>query len=273
MGLMLSACSDFLDRKPLTQPDNTNFLSGREQVENYINALYTALAVPTQFGMGVRGEEVNSDNILAEKYDRRLNGENTLFSGSDSWSKGYQNLRNVNYFFEYYKVPETLETAEVRSLKGEAYFFRAYWHFYLLTRFGDIPVMDGFWDANATVEGLQIPATKRSDVVRFILNDLKAAIGQIPEARAELLPRGKYQGLRVSKEAATILAMRVALYEGSWEKYHKGTEFAKEDNSAEFFQEVLDWGDQQLFSSGLALNTKATDKEAINTEDAFAPEI
>ena len=38
MGLMLSACSDFLDRKPLTQPDNTTFLSGREQVENYINA-------------------------------------------------------------------------------------------------------------------------------------------------------------------------------------------------------------------------------------------
>lgn len=270
MGLMLSACSDFLDRKPLTQPDNTNFLSGREQVENYINALYTALSVPTQFGMGVRGEEVNSDNILAEKYDRRLNGENTLFSGSDSWSKGYQNLRNVNYFFEYYKIPETLETAEVRSLRGEAYFFRAYWHFYLLTRFGDIPVMDSFWDANATVEGLQIPATKRSDVARFILNDLKAATGQIPEARAELLPRGKYQGLRVSKEAATILAMRVALYEGSWEKYHKGTEFAKEDNSAEFFQEVLDWGDQQLFPSGLVLNTKATDKEAVNTEDAFA---
>ena len=29
MGLMLSACSDFLDRKPLTQPDNTTFLSGR----------------------------------------------------------------------------------------------------------------------------------------------------------------------------------------------------------------------------------------------------
>ena len=69
MGLMLSACSDFLDRKPLTQPDNTTFLSGREQVENYINALYPALPAPAQYGMGVRGEEVNSDNILAEKYD------------------------------------------------------------------------------------------------------------------------------------------------------------------------------------------------------------
>lgn len=226
MGLMLSACSDFLDRKPLTQPDNTTFLSGREQVENYINALYPALPAPAQYGMGVRGEEVNSDNILAEKYDMRLNGENNLFSGSSDWKKGYENLRDVNYFFYYYCVPEIEETAEIQSLRGEAYFLRAYWHFYLLTRFGDIPIMDDFWDGNATVAGLQIPATKRSDVARFILSDLKAAIGELPETRASLFSRSKYQGLRINKEAAIILAMRVALYEGSWEKYHKGTEFA-----------------------------------------------
>ena len=70
---------------------------------------------------------------------------------------------------------------------------RAYWHFYLLTRFGDIPIMDDFWDENATVAGLQKPASKRADVARFILNDLKAAIGEIPEARANLFTRSKYQ--------------------------------------------------------------------------------
>lgn len=270
MGLMLSACSDFLDRKPLTQPDNASFLVGREQIEKYINALYLALPTPTQYGMSVRGEEVNSDNILAEKYDRRLNGENNQFSGSDDWMKGYQNLRNVNYFFHYYAVSEGAETPEILSLRGEAYFLRAYWHFYLLTRFGNIPIMDKFWDGNATVAGLQIPPAKRADVARFILDDLKAAVGEVPEARANLLSRSKYQGLRVNKEAATILAMRVALYEGSWEKYHRGTDFAKEDYSVEFFQEVLNWGDRQLFPANLPLNTMATDKEAVNAEDAFA---
>lgn len=38
------------------------------------------------------------------------------------------------------------------------------------------------------MEGLQIPASKRSDVARFILSDLKAAIGEIPEAKASLFP-------------------------------------------------------------------------------------
>ena len=104
----------------------------------------------------------------------------------------------VNYFFHYYAVSEVDETDEVLSLRGEAYFFRAYWHFYLLTRFGNIPIMDDFWDGNATLGGLQIPATKRADAARFILNDLKAAIGLIPEARANLHSRSKYSGLRVN---------------------------------------------------------------------------
>lgn len=263
VGLMLSACSDFLDKKPLTEPNNEEYLSSRSQVENYINGLYMALPTPSQYGMGVRGEEKNSDNILAEKYDLRMNGEYNAFSGSSEWKKGYQNLRDVNYFFHYYCVPENEETEEIISLKGEAYFLRAYWHFYLLTRFGDIPLMDRLWDENATVDGLQIPASARADVARFILKDLQTA------TEGMLQPRSKYSGLRINKEAAMILAMRVALYEGSWEKYHKGTEFSKVDNSDEFFKEVMKWGDE-LFKAGLALNTNATDKDAKNPGDAFA---
>lgn len=175
----------------------------------------------------------------------------------------------VNYFFHYYAVSEVDETDEVLSLRGEAYFFRAYWHFYLLTRFGNIPIMDDFWDGNATLGGLQIPATKRADAARFILNDLKAAIGLIPEARANLYSRNKYSGLRVNRETAMILAMRVALYEGSWEKYHKGTDFATEDNSEEFFKEVMNWGDQYLFPAGLTLHMTATNPKATNIDDAF----
>ena len=97
----MSAGSDYLDRKPYTQPNNEDFLKTRENVESYINNLYTSLPAPAQYGIGVRGEEVNSDNILSEKYDMRLNGENNQFSGSDDWNKGYKNLRMVNYFFHY----------------------------------------------------------------------------------------------------------------------------------------------------------------------------
>lgn len=263
-GLLMSACSDFLDREPLTTPNSETFLTNANAVNNYINGLYIALPSFGTYDMGVRGEEKNSDNIVAEVYDKRLNGElQETGGGTSEWQKGYQNLRNVNYFFEYYKVPEAEETKDVLSMKGEAYFFRAYWHFYLLTKFGSIPVMDRFWDGNATIAGLQVPPRDRSAVVQFILDDLKAA-------KDLLYPRSQYKGLRVCKEAAIIMAMRVALYEGTWEKYHKGTDFAAaQDKSADFWGQVMTLGDE-LFGMGLSLNTKATDKGIVNVEDAYA---
>ncbi|EKJ92855.1 SusD-like protein P2 [Bacteroides finegoldii] len=263
-SVMMSACSDFLDREPMTTPNSETFLSNASAVNNYINGLYIALPSFGTYDMGVRGEEKNSDNIVAEVYDKRLNGELLETGGGTAeWQNGYLNLRNVNYFFEYYKVPEAEETKDVLSLKGEAYFFRAYWHFYLLTRFGSIPVMDKFWDGNATVAGLQIPPRDRSAVAQFIIDDLKTA-------KNLLYPRSQYKGLRICKEAAIIMAMRVALYEGTWEKYHKGTDFAAaEDKSTDLLGQVLTLGDE-LFTMGLSLNTKDNDKKFVSKEDAYA---
>ena len=97
----------------------------------------------------------------------------------------------------------------------------AYWHFCAteeVRRY--FPVMDAFLgDENATIAGLQIPQKDRSEVAKFILEDLD-------KAKDLLFDRSKYAGLRISKEAAMMLAMQVALYEGSWEKYHKNDAFA-----------------------------------------------
>lgn len=256
--LPFSSCSDFLDREPITKPEAGNFLTGAIQVENYINGLYMTLPSFSKFGLGVRSEEKNSDNIIAEKYDARLHGQNNQFSGASDWQTGYQNLRKVNYFFHNYKVPEAQENEDVLSLKGEAYFLRAYWHFDLLKKFGSIPVMDAFWDENATIAGLQIPAKARNEVARFILSDLV-------EAKNLLHSRGKYSGIRINKEAAMVLAMNVALYEGTWEKYHSSDDFASSTNESNYFLgEVINWGNE-LFGCGIDLY-----KTGQNQGDAFA---
>ena len=256
--LPFSSYSDFLDREPITKPEAGNFLTGAIQVENYINGLYMTLPSFSKFGLGVRSEEKNSDNIIAEKYDARLHGQNNQFSGASDWQTGYQNLRKVNYFFHNYKVPEAQENEDVLSLKGEAYFLRAYWHFDLLKKFGSIPVMDAFWDENATIAGLQIPAKTRNEVARFILSDLV-------EAKNLLHSRGKYSGIRINKEAAMVLAMNVALYEGTWEKYHSSDDFASSTNESNYFLgEVINWGNE-LFGCGIDLY-----KTGQNPGDAFA---
>lgn len=254
-AFVLAGCAGFLDRKPLTLPSSETYLSSERQVMSYVNGLYIALPSLSQYGSGVRAVEKNSDNIISEKYDQRINGEYTEFSGYEDWSTAYQNLRDINYFFHYLQIPEEEFTSDVESLCGEVYFLRAWWHFTLLKNFGNVPVMDEFMDGYATIDGLQIPATPRKKVALFILDDLETAIGK-------LHARERFSGLRINKEAALTLAMNVALFEGSWEKYHADDEFAAEDPDPDmFFEKVLDYGGEliALMPVSVGLNTVETD--------------
>ncbi len=261
VALTLISCEDFLDRKPITESNSEDFLSGENQVRSFVDGLYIALPIYGTYGMGVMDDETNCDNIVANTYDKRVNGEASIFDGDATWSKYYENLRDANYLFEYYCVPESAESESVLSMLGEVYFFRAYWHFELLKNFGEVPIMDGFWDDNATIEGLQIPQSSRSDVARFILDDLNTAVGL-------LYDRSVYNGLRINKQAAMVFAMRVALYEGSWQKYHANTDFAKSNDSEEFFNKVVEIGDE-LFTYGISLNTKSNNSDAEGFGELF----
>ena len=58
----------------------------------------------------------------------------------------------------------------------------------------------------------------RNKVARFILDDLQKAT----ELLLDKSPGGKN---RISKNVAHLLRARVALFEATWEKYHKGTAF------------------------------------------------
>lgn len=251
--LSLTSCKDFLDKGPLTNPSSDGFFSGRTQVEEYVNTLYIRIPSFATYGMGPLGVDKNSDNIVAEKYDRRLNGEYTVNSGEDIWVSIYNRLREANYLIKYFAVPEGTSTPDTKSLLGEAYFFRAWWHFNLLKNFGSAPIMDDVWDNNATINGLQKDPATRGDLAKFILSDLATA-------DTMLLDRSVYKGRRVNKQAAQLLAMNVALYEGSWEYYHKNDAFAAPVDDHEFFlNKVLEIGDV-LMSSGITLNTKENNR-------------
>ena len=263
----LVSCDGFLDRKPLTEPSSDTYLSSEEQIRSYVNGLYMALPCLTQYGTGVRSQEKDSDNILSEKYNPRINGEFTSFSGEKDWSEAYSNLRSVNWFFEYYRLPESDETEATASLRGEVHFLRAWWHFVLLKKFANVPVMDALWDGNATLEGLQIPASGRKDVALFILSDLEKAIGL-------LQGRSVSSGLRINRETALVMAMNVALYEGSWEKYHKDDGFAAEHPDPQmFFSKVMEYGDSlfAMMPPDMGLNTVETDPfGAVDGGEAFS---
>ncbi|MBF1555120.1 MAG: RagB/SusD family nutrient uptake outer membrane protein, partial [Prevotella pleuritidis] len=106
--------------------------------------------------------------------------------------------------------------AAVKNYLGEAYFFRALCYFRLLVRFGDMPIVkEVLPDENNTIVANSI-RSPRNEVARFILSDLDLAI-------QNLYDRSTFNGQRVNKQVAQLFKSRVALFEATFEKYHKGS--------------------------------------------------
>jgi hypothetical protein len=160
-----------------------------------------------------------------------MNGEGTIPASGGGWATGdWESLRNINYFLQHYKsVEEATSFDAVKQYVGEALFFRSVFYFNKLRRFGDLP-----W-ASATVtttsDILYQGRLPRNQVVDSIMHDLDRAVEYL-SARGS----GSWTG-RLTKETAMALQARIALYEGTWEKYHAGTDFAAAVNQSQKFLE------------------------------------
>ena len=100
---------------------------------------------------------------------------------------------------------------------GEGYFFRAWEHFRLLRNFGDVPILTTMQSDDQAELSEATRRQPRNEVARFIIRDLEIA--------DSLMLADPPQDGRLCKDAAMMLMARVALYEGTWERYHAGTAF------------------------------------------------
>ena len=99
---------------------------------------------------------------------------------------------------------------------GEGYFFRALTYYRMLALYGDLPIVTEVLEDNNEVIVENSKRAPRNEVVRFILSDLDKAIER-------LYDRDHFKGQRVNKQTAALLKSRVALFEATFEKYHKGS--------------------------------------------------
>lgn len=107
--------------------------------------------------------------------------------------------------------------SEIKHYIGEVYFLRACEYFKRYWKFGDFPIVT---EPLSDDRDALITANKRmprNEVARFILSDLDKA--------ATLMNDLQMSSVRINKDAALLLKSRVALYEGTWLKYFKGTAF------------------------------------------------
>jgi len=226
----LTACNDFLDKEPESSITPASYFSAEADLAAYTVNLYgffTSIA-PGSYGISTFGNDNGTDNQAAMNYSTRwVPGEWKVPSSTsdgtrtDVWN--WYQIRDCNYFLDqvlpkYEAGTITGSEDNVKHYIGEAYFLRAYAYFDKLQKIGDCAIVE---TALTDEREILVEASKRkpsNEVARFILSDLDKAISFLLDES----PAGKN---RISKNVAYLLRSRVALFEGTWLKHHKGTAF------------------------------------------------
>ncbi|NLU90485.1 RagB/SusD family nutrient uptake outer membrane protein [Chitinophaga sp. Ak27] len=221
----VSCKKDFLNRTPETSISDEDYWKTTNDLRLYTNRFYNQLPsyikqffTLANFSMD---DEQGSDNMINRNYSTFLNGEFTLPPSGAGWSSGdWAAIRSVNYFLGKYESVTGDQTA-INKYLGEALFFKASYYFDKLRKFGDLPWLPKALSTNDSTI-LYAPRVSRSIIADSIIILLDNAISLLP-AKGDAA--NGYEDLRVYKELAALLQSRIALYEGTWEKYHANDVF------------------------------------------------
>lgn len=202
MLVALSSCE--LDELPKASAGESEIFGTESGLKTYSFSFYndlpsgsTAYRLDAIADYGARN---SLDNLLR---DGALNAET---SGGWSWSA----LRNINHFIVK-NNNEKVPLAVRNNYEGIARFFRAYFYYNKLTTFGDVPWIDtpiGIDDQ----EKLFGKRDSRTLIIDKIIEDLDFAYNNISVSSSD--------GTMITKWAALALKSRVALFEGTFRKYH-----------------------------------------------------
>ena len=237
VALASVSCLELDPKEQLADPDLWN-KAGDYQA--FANKFYDWLPNFDMVYSGTIHADKHSD-ILRDRNstpDEVSAGINTIPASDGEYTDNYKHIRRCCLLLE--KAQSYANQAEITQPLGEAYFFRAWCYFYLVQKFGDVILVTHSLDTNDPL--LYAPRNNRSEVVDFIISDLRNAISC-------LKPAAEVEDGRISREGAQAFLGRVALFEGTWQKFRGNNERAIEllDISAKSSKQVIDGGKFQLF--------------------------
>ncbi len=200
---------------------NKNVIFGTESgLELYVNSFYEWLPGANNIHSADAISDYSArrnvpDFLRGDVYNSRAN-DNTSASGyslvalGSDWNWGWGHLRNFNYFIANNDNPAIPEAVR-KHYNGLARFFRAWFYFEKVKRYGDVPWIETPLDVSdpKLYEGQD----SRTLVMDKVLEDLDYAIANIQTV-------SDASRTLITKDVALALKARVALFEGTFRKYH-----------------------------------------------------
>lgn len=235
LAIMFTGCE--LDRLPNDAVVDENFWRTEQDFQLACNALYPDLPSYTS-------RDSYSDICFSGSPNEYSSGSYLPSNDFGPWKKDYNIIATTNKIIKNAQAnPNKLEDKIVKRYEGEARFFRAWQYYDLLRSYGGVPIVDKLLDQNS--EKLYAPRNSRIEVVTFILQDLDFAISVLPwPSEVKNTEYGRF-----TKSAAYTLKSRVALYEGTRQKYVEGGDYSSYLQAAkEAADAVIQSGEHKLFN-------------------------
>ncbi len=209
--VLLNSCSeDILDKQPLSDISDKNIFNDDVLMEAYVNGTYKTFRF-FQFGaFFTEGSTDNAQNTEGQyiRYNRNeTTPDNGGFFTQEAWSHNYSYIRKVNLFFLKTENGSNVTPKIFKRLTAEMRFLRAWSYFNLISWYGDVPLVTDVIELGS--ESFDRSRTPYDEVVTFIVNDLDAAILDLP-IEAFNANTGK-----ATRGAAMALKSRVLLYAAS----------------------------------------------------------
>jgi hypothetical protein len=248
--MAMSGCTkDFLERYPTDQVAPQNFFRSENEFISYTNGFYAALPAAGD----VYGEA--ADNIIKSSVSAEISGTRIVPTTDGRWS--WAELRNINFLLNNPSALNYKDPAVRDRYFGLAKFFRAVFYFEKVRWYGDVPWYGQIIE-NTDLENLMKARDPRTLIMDSIMADLDFAIQHLPSAR---------NVERVTKWTALALKSRIALYEGTWRKYHTESNLPDADR---FLQLCADASLEFMNESGYAIYNKTSGPSGKPYQDLFA---
>lgn len=228
LSIFLTGCEDALDRNPKDELTPGVFFTNATECELFTNDFYAIFPD----GAGIYGE--TADVISKQNLTEAVMGLRTIPATSSTWN--WTRLRDINFFLQHsYKCADL---SVRQKYEGVARFFRAYFYFEKVKNYGDVPWVDTPLDSDS--KELYKGRDSRQTVMEKIMEDLDFAIAHLDAGKSIYT---------VTRWTALALKSRVALFEGTFRKYHGM------DNYEELLQMCADASQRFMAESGYVIST------------------
>ncbi len=238
-SLGLSSCDDLLDLQPLSQISQVDYFKTETDLQLFTNSFYNNLLDKEPY-------DDQSDLYVQQNLsDEMLGGtKRTVPASGGGWT--WTDLRKMNTLLAY--VNQCPDEDAVVKYTALTRFFRAYFYFEKVKRFGDVPWYDT--ELGSGDETLYKARDSRELIMTHMIEDVDYAIANLPDDKEEA--SAPY---RATKWAAMALKAQFCLYEGTYRKYHQlnldGHNYSYYlEQSAATAQELMTKGPYKLYTTG-----------------------